>query len=445
MRVMLKLLMIGALVLVLAIPLLLMRGLVHERQARGAEAAAEIARASSRPQRLVGPYLLIEAERVVRARHAEGRGRDAGEGGTLRETVYELVLPETLVADSTLTTETRRRGLFTVPLYRDALTLEAVFAVPPDPAPEGEVLSYRRTGARLGLGLGDARGIRGIDLEVDGRALQVEPGSGQAWLAEGVHARLPAAALAGGRLQMALSADLIGTESLRFVPAGSDTRVTVRGDWPHPSFDGNYLPDTRRVGDAGFEAEWRISRLASNAQQVLGRCAGAGADGCFGLEETTFGLRLVDPVDRYLMTDRAMKFGLLFLVLVFGAVFLVEALRGVAVHPVQYGLTGLALGLFFLLLLALSEHIGFGPAYLLAALACIGLVASYMGGVLGGRRRGVGFALLLALLYGLLYGLLRSETYALLVGSVALFALLAAVMFATRRLDWSRFGAGAAA
>ncbi|MFC4729316.1 cell envelope integrity protein CreD [Coralloluteibacterium thermophilus] len=435
MRAMLKLLVIGSLILVLTLPLLLMRGLVHERQARGAEAAAEIARASSRAQRVVGPYLLIEAERVVRV----PRGAAAGDA-PVRETVRELVLPETLVADSTLTTEVRRRGLFGVPLYRDALDLQARFVVPPPPVPQGEVLSYRRTGAVLGLGLGDTRGIRSIDLRVDGRALQVEPGSEQAWLMDGVHARLEPAALDGGVLRVALSADLLGTGSLRFVPAASDTRVAVRGDWPHPGFDGNYLPDTRRVGDDGFEAEWRVSRLASNAQQVLAQCAEVRQGGCHGLDEVVFGLRLVDPVDRYLMTDRAMKFGLLFLVLVFGAVFFVEALRGVEVHPVQYGLTGLALALFFLLLLALAEHIGFGAAYLLAATACVGLIAAYMGGVLGGRRRGLAFAGLLALLYGLLYGLLSAETYALLVGSVVLFALLATVMLATRRLDWSRVG-----
>jgi len=151
---------------------------------------------------------------------------------------------------------------------------------------------------------------------------------------------------------------------------------------------------------------------------------------------------LVDPVDRYLKTDRAMKYALLFLALVFGAVFFIEVLKGVAVHPLQYGLTGLALAIFFLLLLALSEHLGFGPAYGLAALACVGLIATYMGGVLGSRRRGLGFAGLLGLLFGLLFGLLQSEDYALLIGALALFAALSTVMLLTRRLNWYRLNDG---
>jgi inner membrane protein len=233
--------------------------------------------------------------------------------------------------------------------------------------------------------------------------------------------------------------DLIGTTHLGWLPVGAETTVEASADWPHPSFDGRHLPLGWEATESGFKARWAVSRLSSRVPRMLGTC-GPELDHCQGLEEGRFGVRLVDPVDRYLMTDRAMKYALLFLGLVFGAVFLVEALASRPVHLVQYGLTGLAMAMFYLLLLSLSEHIGFGPAYALAALACSGLLAYYLGGVLGGARAGAGFGAGLATLYGLLYALLGSEDYALLVGAVVLFAALASVMALTRRVDWHRLG-----
>ena len=190
---------------------------------------------------------------------------------------------------------------------------------------------------------------------------------------------------------------------------------------------------------AGFRAEWKVSRLAAEAPQAVRDC-GVAATTCAAASNAGFGVRLLDPVDRYLKTERAIKYAWLFIVLVFGALFFLELLRPVRVHPLQYGLTGLALAMFFLLLLSLSEHIGFGPAYALAAAACVSLVATYMAVPLGSRTRAAGFAGLLAALYALLYGLLRSEDYALLMGALALFALLATAMLLTRKLNWYRLG-----
>jgi inner membrane protein len=179
--------------------------------------------------------------------------------------------------------------------------------------------------------------------------------------------------------------------------------------------------------------------LSSRVQQALAACHPMG-DACEEAGAGAFGVKLVDPVDRYLMTERAMKYALLFLALVFGAVFLVEALAARPVHAVQYALTGLAMAMFYLLLLSLSEHIGFGPAYATAATACSALIGYYLGGVLGGGWRGLAFGAGLATLYGLLYVLLRSEDHALLVGAGVLFAALATVMALTRRVDWNRLG-----
>lgn len=437
MRIGWKLALVGLLLLLLLVPLGLLDGLVAERQARGQEVAAEIARSSSGPQDVVGPLLLVEAHKLTRKRRVvsqDGHLREETEQAT--ETLRYLVSPETLVVDNRLRIEQRGRSLFTVPLYHDAMRLTGRFQHRLPATDAGSEL--RPVRAWLVLGLGDNRGVRELSLKLDGRAVTADPGTQVGWLPEGLHAPVPLAAL-GRPMDFDLTLGLGGTTSLAWLPVGADTRVLASGDWPHPGFEGRHLPQASDITDRGFSANWAVSRLSSRVQQVLASCHPSAPE-CAGLGEGRFGLRLVEPVDRYLMTERAMKYALLFLALVFGAVFLVEALASTPVHFVQYGLTGLALAMFYLLLLSLSEHIGFGPAYGIAAAACSTLLGYYLSGVLGGRRHGFGFGLGLAALYGLLYLLLRSEDYALLVGAGVLFAALAAVMVLTRRVDWHGLG-----
>ena len=437
MRIGWKLALVGLMLLLLLIPLGLLDSLVAERQARGQEVADEIARSSSGPQQVVGPLLLVEALRLSERR------RVVTEGGLMRqeteqasETVHYLVSPSRLAINSRLRIEQRGRSLFTVPLFHGALKMAGEFRhLPPAMEGEGRLEPVR---AWMVLGLGDNRGVRAMALKVDGRPVNAEPGTRVGWLPEGLHAPVPLSALEGP-MAFEVALDLTGTQSLAWLPVGSETTVTAAADWPHPGFEGRHLPQASTLRDDGFSANWAVSKLSSRVQQVIAACPPLAMD-CEGLAESGFGVRLVEPVDRYLMTDRAMKYALLFLALVFGAVFLVEALSSRPVHAVQYGLTGLALAMFYLLLLSLSEHIGFGPAYALAAVACSGLLGYYLAGVLGGAKQGLGFGAGLAGLYGLLYSLLRSEDYALLVGAGVLFAALATVMTLTRRVDWHHLG-----
>jgi inner membrane protein len=437
MRIGWKLAGVGLMLLLLLIPLGLLDGLVAEREARGQEVAAEIAQSAAGPQQVVGPLLLVEAQRISqRQRVVTQGGQLREEKEQVRETLHYLVSPETLAIDNSLRTERRGRSLFSVPLFHSAMTLRGQFRHRAPATVEGSEIRPQR--AWLVLGLGDNRGVRGLRMVAAGRAVTAEPGTRVAWLPEGLHAPVPLAAL-DGPLVFDIGLDLTGTGSLGWLPVGSETTVSAQADWPHPGFTGRHLPQSSQIRDDGFRASWAVSRLSSRVQQVLAQCPPA-SDDCAGLADGHFSVQFVDPVDRYLMTDRAMKYALLFLGLVFGAVFLVEALAARPVHAVQYGLTGLALAMFYLLLLSLSEHIGFGPAYALAAAACSGLLAYYLAGVLGGWRQGLGFGLGLAALYGLLYALLSAEDYALLVGAGALFAALATVMALTRRLDWHGLG-----
>jgi inner membrane protein len=437
-RLGIKAALIGGIVALLLVPLLMLRGLVEERQLRAAEMRADIAQSTSGAQIVTGPLLRLRVEHTAPVLRAPHDGALPEPTGELRRRLFtRVVTPDRLDIDATLATERRQRGLFEARVYQGALTLAARFAAPSLEAPtEGEAL--RIVDASLVLGVGDTRGIRRLAVTVDGALLESGSGSGIGWLAEGVHAPLPLQRLEAG-FDVDIELALTGTEAIHWLPVGGDTRVQLAMDWPHPGFGGNRLPDAREVRDDGASAQWTVSRLASRAHALVRGCDGEAAH-CAGLMDTAFGVALVDPVDRYLMTDRAMKYGLLFLVLVFGAVFLTETLAALAVHPLQYAMAGLALSTFFLLLLALAEHLGFGLSYALAAIACVALLSAYMRPALQSARRTAWFTGLLLGLYALLYGLLQSEDHALLIGALALFALLATAMLLTRRIDWYRFG-----
>jgi inner membrane protein len=242
--------------------------------------------------------------------------------------------------------------------------------------------------------------------------------------------------------------ELIGTDRLMFLPIGAVTDVELSSDWPHPGFAGAFLPDKRSVSARGFEARWKLSRFATGVDDAMARIPESVSPGVptpsdsrggeSGFLHTELGVRFVQPVDVYVQSERAVKYGFLFVFLTFVAFFLFEVLRRMAVHPIQYALCGAALALFFLLLFSLSEHLPFAAAYLVASGACVGLLAFYVGNVLRSVRRGGLFGGLLGALYGFLYVILESEDYALLLGALLLFAALGIVMIMTRRVDWYR-------
>jgi inner membrane protein len=259
-------------------------------------------------------------------------------------------------------------------------------------------------------------------------------------LGSGVHATLPGAAPsdAAARIDFELELPLQGTGELRIAPIGDESRLHIASDWPHPSFIGDFLPVERKIGARGFEARWQTSLFATNMVEIVQACAKS--SDC-RLKAPQLGVSIVDPVDQYLKTERAIKYALLFIALTFAGVFLCEILGRMTVHTMHYGLVGLTLALFFLLLLSTSEHIGFGWAYGLSAAASVGLLSTYIGSILRSRRHGLAFFAALTALYAMLYALLGAEDYALLMGSMLLFALLGGFMMATRRVDWSRLGA----
>jgi inner membrane protein len=258
-----------------------------------------------------------------------------------------------------------------------------------------------------------------------------------AGLASGIQADLgPLAQGTSPQLrQFRISMTLVGTQRLDIVPLGATSTISLDSPWPHPSFTGRILPDAgTTVTPGGFSATWRTSHFATNLAQLHLRCAQQRQ--CDAFHQHTVAVSFIQPVDLYLTVERSVKYGFLFILLTFAAFFLFEVLARLAIHPVQYGLVGIALAVFFLLLIALSEHLGFARAYAIATVACVGLIGYYVGHVLRRWQRGAAFALGLGSLYGLLYALLRMEDHALLLGALLVFVCLACAMIATRRVDW---------
>ncbi len=433
----LKLGTIALLVVVLLIPLVMIGGLIDERQALRDSVVEDIAQSASRAQQISGPLLVVPYSKYERVwKIQDGKSFQTAE--VTRS--YLVFLPERFVLDGTASTELRSRGIYQARLFHAQSRISGQFKVPANWGITSDLDDYRFDKPFIAVGISDIRGIQnGLQLQLDGRTLDFAAGSRLDWLGGGVHAVIDNLdSKAEMRLDYAFDLDLQGTGQLHVLPVGRSSSVTLAANWPHPSFIGNYLPTSREIDATGFKATWQTSFFSTNLEETLGRCISQ--QNCTGFESRAFGVSFVDPVDQYLKSERAIKYALLFIALTFAGFFLFEVLRNLSVHPIQYALVGAALALFYLLLLSLSEHIGFGLAYLLSAGGCVLLIGFYLCHVLHSHVRGFGFAGGLAVLYALLYGLLSAEDYALLMGALLLFALLGVFMVLTRRLDWYRAG-----
>ncbi|MEO6185204.1 MAG: cell envelope integrity protein CreD [Steroidobacteraceae bacterium] len=443
----LPILKIGA-ILVLTVMLLLpmarIHGLIQERQALRDGVVQDIARSAAYAQTLTGPVIIVPYTRKLQEQQLDA---DRKVVTVTREVAGELrLLPATMDLAGQLGTEERRRGIYRARIFNADTRLTGRFDIAPGYGVADDVQSYRFGAAHLVLGISDIRGIgNALALQANGTSVNFEPGTGTELLASGVHAPLMSLTASAAPQSVSYQFDLKlqGTGYFQVAPVGRDTHVMLSSNWPHPSFAGEFLPKAREVSSKGFSAEWQTSFFATNMEESLARCqpnADASNHTCDAFHAQHFGVSFVDPVDQYLKSERATKYAFLFIGLTFAGFFLFEVLRRYSVHPVQYGLVGLALALFFLLLLSFSEQIGFAAAYAVSAVACVGLITYYVASVLGSLAHGAAFGVALASLYGLLYGILSSEDYALLMGSLLVFGLLATVMILTRRVIWGAIG-----
>jgi inner membrane protein len=435
---------IGLLMLLLGVPLLMIQSTINERMRYRDEAAASIANDSVGQQQVYGPVLVIPYDEAYSAEEKVGEKTEVSRK-TRRST--HLVFPNQLEVISKLGTERRYRGIHQVLMFNGAHKVSGDFLVPSMADLPHTVRGSDITPGQpyVALAVADVRGVSDFPrLAWGARSVEFERGSGLRSQSTGLHATLATADVVPGPVKFSFDLNLAGMNSQEFIPLAKNNRFVMSSLWPHPQFSGRFLPEQRDISQKGFQAVWRISALATEAQDQLLRREHASPSEVRGLPaldaiRTSF----IEPVNVYSMADRATKYGLLFVALTFAAVFLFEVMKRLPIHPVQYALVGLALALFFLLLVSLSEHIDFLLAYVAASAACIVLIGYYLAHVLRNRARGIGFGAALTMLYGVLYGLLSSENNALVLGAILLFSVLAAIMVATRKVDWYRLGGDA--
>ncbi|CAM7771113.1 cell envelope integrity protein CreD [Klebsiella pneumoniae] len=413
---------IGCIVL-LSLPLMMARELINERADYRSEVVDAIEQSTSGSQKLAGPLIAIPITETLT------RMENQKEVNYQRSWVYYW-LPESLAVAGKQTVESRRVGIYSGQVWHNVLQIKASF----DPL---RLAALRKTNIVLGqprlvVSVGDARGIGAIHApEVNGNVLSVEPGLGISGDGAGIHMPMPALAEDNKPLEIAFSLDLNGTGEFSLVPLGRNSELQLTSNWPHPGFLGSFLPTQREVSAAGYRAHWQSSWFANDMGSYFkddmeipwSRLPAFSAD-------------VMSLADQYQLTDRATKYAILLIGLTFMAFFVFESLTRRPLHPMQYLLVGLSLVLFYLVLLALSEHIGFTAAWLAASLSGAVMNGIYLQAVLRGWRNSLLFVAALLLLDGVMWFLLHSEDSALLLGTGVLALALSVLMFLTRRVDW---------
>lgn len=414
---------IAILILVLLIPVAMIKGVINDRTWVSDQARSDVMRSWGGEQLVAAPLLIVPYTRTL----LNSRGEK------FERTYHAVVLPASLDLAVKMRPDKRYRGIHEVTVYSAVIDIGGSFQKPtPEQLPDhAERILWEQ--AFVAVGIRDARAIS--------KAPQLSIGDGIfKFAARGTtYDGLPAQIVArsgdpfeNGEARFGMQLHLNGTGSLKFLPLGDTTTVTMSSSWPSPSFVGAYLPETREIGEQGFAARWQVSSLGRSMPSVWEE----GALDANLASQAEFGVELFVPIGLYQLSLRATKYAILFIGLSFVAYFLFEVIAGLRLHPLQYLLVGFANSLFYLLLLSLAEHTGFAVAYLASALASTALISAYSASVLGQRTRALLMTLVLGILYSFLYMTLKAENYAMLTGSIGLWVILALVMYLTRKVDW---------
>ena len=417
-----KLLTIGFLMLLLLIPLSMVESLIYERMNRSDEAIEEVSNDWGGRQLLSGPVLTVPMEEAYEVK--TGKVTE-----THYRTRYLQLFPERSEIAGNLQPEKLNRGIYNVVVYKGDLQQSGHFDLAriKDRYPNRKIDWSQ---AVINLHLSDLRGIREeLALQSGGKSLPFVPGLNHCPnLPSGVHAPLPLTG-AEGQVPFSMNLSLRGSSEIEFTPLAKVTDVQLTSTWPHPKFSGAFLPEDRQVSANGFTARWKVLDLNRPLPQLI-------EDEDQSLNTSRFGAELLMPTTQYRMTERTAKYGAMVIGLTFLILFFTQVMQKLNVHPFQYILIGLALVLFYTLLLSFSEFISFHLAYVLASLMVIGLLTAYLHAIIkNGRATGILLGLEV-IIFGFIFVVISLEDTALLVGSIGLFLALAAVMLASRKIDW---------
>lgn len=418
-----KFVVIGILSLLLLIPVGQVKSLIMERQERSAIAALEVSEKWGLDQCITGPFLTIPLK--------ETRSHK-GKEEYIRNQLY--VLPEELIINGKVVPEEKKRGIYKTVVYQSAMRLTGHLELPAsllEQIGEQEIINNTLF---LCLGISDLRGIKELNIQINGTRVEEMPGLPTADIAQkGIHIPLSPNLLSSNPIPFQIDLQLDGSSDLRFVPVGKNTEVELESNWTDPSFDGAFLPIPAKTATSseGFHARWEVNYLnRSYPQYWFNQTANLG--------DSSFGVHFLIPVDHYQKSMRSVKYALMFIALSFLIFFLTELISGIRLHPIQYLLVGIALVVFYTLLISLAEHLGFNPAYLISSLATVLLISLYVRSSTGKTKQGLLTGSLLLVLYSFLYTTLQLQDFSLLFGSVGIFAVMAVIMFVSRKVNWYR-------
>lgn len=408
--------------ILLQIPISMISGLISERSHRQDEVRSNIARSNAGEQRIIGPFIVVD---YTQTRHIDGKAYPTERSA--------FVLPDAFELTADLDTFDKYRGIYQAHMYRAQTQIKGQF----DLRQLEPLKQFDIDAVTLVVGIKDSRGLVRLDeMRLANTPIALTPGTRLNAIPQGFHSQLDINELDTKKpLSFDLNFLLMGMGKLQVTPIGNTTTVELASSWPHPSFVGDYLPVSSTISEHGFEAQWSSNNFSTNIAQLFQNCL-SNNDNCDKLEQRQMGVSLVDPVDHYLKSHRAVNYSILVITLVFASFFLLELFQARPIHPIQYGFVGLALALFYSLLISLSEHIGFNWAYGVSVMVSTVLLSLYVGGMLSNRNHGTLFGAGLLTLYGMLFGLLQAENYALLMGTLLCLAVLGFVMMITRHVDW---------
>ncbi|MEM9051053.1 MAG: cell envelope integrity protein CreD [Bacteroidota bacterium] len=417
-----KLITITVLMLLLLIPTSMVKSIIQERELLNAQATEEVSSKWANEQTISGPILTIPVVYEYES------------GEKLHTTTKNWhILPKELNIAGEVIPEKLKRGIYEVIVYGSSIDIDGTFEIDNKPDPSNlKEIQYDR--AFLTLGLSDLRGVKNEMLVNWGKKnLKVDPGSKlDKLISSGVTVRLPNLKESlKNEIDFSTKVELQGSGNLSFIPVGNTTRVKMASPWSAPAFNGNFLPDNREVSDDGFVADWSVLEINRNYPQSW-----IGSGNAAALSQSVFGIDFLNPLDDYQKSYRSSKYAVLTISLTFLVFFLVEVLNRRRIHPFQYTLVGLAICLFYVLLVSISEHSNFDLAYGISSLAIVVLICLYSLSVFKKVRFSLILTAVLASLYGFLFVTLQLSDYALLMGSIGLTVILGATMYFTRNIDW---------
>ncbi len=440
-NVLFKVIIIGFLILVLMIPSVMINELVRERTSRKIEVTNEVSSKWGQLQTITGPYIVIPYLEEVKYTNQASEWRE--------QKLYYF--PQELEMTGDIKPVVRKRSIFQVMLYESDLNISGSFSYPDLAALKIAPDKVLWDKARLHLALTDLSGIgESVKLEVGNQVVTMTAAVPEGLqLPNGLMCNLPDSIAKNEKTDFRIKLALKGSQGIYFSPVGKQNKVKLTSKWPSPKFEGRFLPDTSTVTAKGFEAEWTILDInrqisqqwtESNPQAFQNvnptRYAVTYAYDQATSIQPVFGVELLDTVDHYTKNERTVKYAFLLITLTFAVYFFCEVLKKQKVHPLQYGLVGAALVIFFILLLSLSEHIGFDPAYVVASASTILLITFYSRSIFSEKKYAMVVGSLLVVMFGFIYIILQLEDYALLAGSIALFVIIALIMYLTRKVKW---------